>query len=48
MEKKAIHEELITIQNKIKDLKKDFFEKKKIKKEFFTQNEEKSKKINFK
>ncbi|MFT4244102.1 MAG: hypothetical protein ACMXYB_01460 [Candidatus Woesearchaeota archaeon] len=46
MEKKAIHEELISVQNKIKDLKKDFFEKKKIKEEFFTAGEEFSEQIN--
>lgn len=46
MEEKAIRDELIEIQKRIKDLKKDFFEKKKVKEEFFTAGEEFSEQIN--
>lgn len=46
MEDAAIREELKEIQQRIKELKKDFFDKKKVKEDFFTAGEEFSAKIN--
>ncbi len=46
MENTAIREELKEIQTRIKDLKKDFFDKKKVKEDFFTSGEEFSEQIN--